>query len=1014
MARSLLMRFVACLAVCLSITLLNAEDKPAEFECRFTELPIKIDGAGDDAAWKSAQLIDHFHLPWLGEKSRPAKTATIARLLWDRENLYFLAEMEDADLFADIDEHDGAIWNNDVFELFFKPSDDKTGYYEFEINPHAAVLDIFIPQRDGDLAQYFKSFEFHVETKVKLDGTLNKRDDRDTGWTVEGKIPWRDFIKTGGRPNVDERWKFALCRYDYSKDFETPELSTCAPLASKDHADFHLTQDYAVLRFTGLDHEHAGSPGHSDLLAQIKANLTKTASRVVGSPDPAPPYRVRRVLEQLKLNFPIFVGKEPGTSRLLFIDQTRAYGPSRLSRTEDDPENGKFETLLEFGEAIATSIAFHPKYAENGYLYIGLNGKEEEETEKHSRIVRYTIDRQPPHELKLDSKQEIIKWASDGHNGVAIAFGLDGMMFITSGDGTSDSDTNLTGQGLDHLLAKVLRIDVDHPDEGRAYSVPQDNPFIGQEKIRPETWAYGMRNPWRMTVDAKTGDLWVGNNGQDLWEQVYLIERGGNYGWSVYEGSHIFYANRQLGPQAHTLPTFEHPHSESRSLTGGIVYYGQRFPELRGAYIYGDHSTGKIWGGKVENKKIVWHKELADTTLHITSFAADADGELLISDHRGDDEGGFYTLEINPPNDTAAEFPRKLSDSGLFASVKGHQVQPGLIPFSVNAPLWSDGAYKERYLALPAADPTIEFTTSRSWNFPNETVIVKSFALDMEEGNPDSRRWIETRFLTRQQDEWVGYSYRWNDAQTEALLVENEGVDAQFDIRAADGKLRQQKWRYPSRTECMVCHSRAANFVLGLSTLQMNKEHDFGGVKMNQLNALEQIGVLKTNWISDIRSSVQAELKEAGKTEEEIAKLLASDNQRSAPSANFLPKPAAQYQHLADPYDETQDLTLRARSYLHANCAQCHVGAGGGNAQMELEFGTALKDMKVIGELPLHDKFQIPDAKLISPGHPDQSVLLHRISIRGRGQMPQLATDIIDDRAVQLFRDWIAKMKPAQ
>ena len=161
-------------------------------------------------------------------------------------------------------------------------------------------------------------------------------------------------------------------------------------------------------------------------------------------------------------------------------------------------------------------------------------------------------------------------------------------------------------------------------------------------------------------------------------------------------------------------------------------------------------------------------------------------------------------------------------------------------------------------------------------------------------------------------------------------------------------------------------------------------------------------------------SSAQAELKEAGKTEEEIAKLLASDNQRSAPSANFLPKPAAQYQHLADPYDETQDLTLRARSYLHANCAQCHVGAGGGNAQMELEFGTALKDMKVIGELPLHDKFQIPDAKLISPGHPDQSVLLHRISIRGRGQMPQLATDIIDDRAVQLFRDWIAKMKPAQ
>jgi uncharacterized repeat protein (TIGR03806 family) len=1000
-----LFRQILFIAGYLSASLLYADDRPIAFECRFTELPIEIDGSSADEAWKSAQLIDHFYLPWLGANARPARSATQARLLWDRENLYFLAEMEDKDLFADINEHDGNIWQNDVFELFFKPDEKCNGYYEFEINAQAAVLDIFFPQRDKDSAQYFKAFDFHLDVKVKRDGTLNERDDRDVGWTVEGKIPWRDFIKTGGRPNVGERWRFALCRYDYEKDADAPELSTCAPLNSKQHADFHLTEDYALLQFTGL-------PPAVELLKQIKANMHSTTSQVVCSPEPAPPFRARRVLENLRLNFPIVVQREPRTSRLFFIDQTRSYGPSRLCRTSARPETGEFQSLLEFGESIATSIAFHPHYAENGYLYIGLNGKEKDETEKHSRIVRYTIARESPFALNVDSKLEIIRWPSDGHNGVAIAFGNDSMLYVTSGDGTSDSDTNLAGQQLDHLLGKVLRIDVDHPTDELPYAIPPDNPFVGQENIRPETWAYGLRNPWRMSVDPATGDLWVGNNGQDLWEQVYLIERGANYGWSVYEGSHIFYADRQLGPHAVSQPTLEHPHSAARSLTGGIVYDGERFPDLRGAYIYGDYSTGKIWGAKLENRKIIWHKELADTTLQITSFATDADGELLISDHRGDDAGGFYTLEISPESESAVTFPRKLSDSGLFTSVPDNQMQLGVIPYSVNAPLWSDTAYKERYLLLPATDPHIEITNSRGWNFPDQTVIVKSFALEMTEGDPASRRWIETRFLVKQEGEWAGYSYRWNEAQTDASLVADSGDEAEYELHAIDGKVRSQKWRFPSRTECMVCHSRAANFVLGLSTLQMNRDHDYGGTELNQLHALEQLGVVRANWISDIRTAYQEEFKRGGKSAEEIAEILRSDNQRSAPQANFLPKSAEEYDALGDPYDETLDLTLRARSYLHANCAQCHVGAGGGNSQIELEFSNSLASMKAIDVEPLHHKFEIPDAKLISPGRPEHSVLLHRINIRGGGQMPQLATEIVDQRAVALIRAWISEMKP--
>ena len=165
-------------------------------------------------------------------------------------------------------------------------------------------------------------------------------------------------------------------------------------------------------------------------------------------------------------------------------------------------------------------------------------------------------------------------------------------------------------------------------------SVPKDNPFVNLKDARPETWAYGFRNPWRLTVDSKTGHIWVGQNGQDLWEQAFLIEKGANYGWSVLEGSHPFYPTRKAGPTPFVKPTVEHHHNEARSLTGGIVYHGKKFPDLQGAYVYGDYSTGKIWGVKHDGKKVVWHRELTDTTLQITGFGTDASGEILILDHR--------------------------------------------------------------------------------------------------------------------------------------------------------------------------------------------------------------------------------------------------------------------------------------------------------------------------------------------------------------------------------------------
>ena len=174
---------------------------PSSFECRWADTPITLDGVADEPAWKTAQAIAAFHLPWLGDKARLGRTATTAKLLWDREYLYFLADMEDSDLFADVTEHDGELWNNDVFELFFRPAADKTGYYEFQVNAAGTTFDAFYPKYDATtIVENYKKGEFHMESKVKLRGTLNKRDDADKGWSVEGRIPWTDFMRTGGRP----------------------------------------------------------------------------------------------------------------------------------------------------------------------------------------------------------------------------------------------------------------------------------------------------------------------------------------------------------------------------------------------------------------------------------------------------------------------------------------------------------------------------------------------------------------------------------------------------------------------------------------------------------------------------------------------------------------------------------------------------------------------------------------------------------------------------------------------
>jgi uncharacterized repeat protein (TIGR03806 family) len=469
---------------------------------------------------------------------------------------------------------------------------------------------------------------------------------------------------------------------------------------------------------------------------------------------------------------------------------------------------------------------------------------------------------------------------------------------------------------------------------------------------------------------------------------IYRIDKGGNYGWSIQEGTHEFRPERKKGPTPILKPIIEHPHSDFRSITGGYVYRGKRLKELAGAYVYGDFDTGRIWALRRDGEKVVWHQELTKVPQRLVSFGEDEAGEIYHLDWVG---GQVHRLVPAPKTTETAAFPRKLSETGLFASTKEHKPAPGLIPYSVNAALWSDGAIKERFLAIPG-DGKIRFDAieypqpapgaPRGWKFPDGTVVVKTFALEMEKGNPKSRKRLETRILHFQQlggseevgdQYWRGYTYVWNDEQTDAVLLDAAGLDRVYTIQDKDapGSKRRQTWHFPSRAECTLCHTMPAKFLLGVNTLQLNKDHDYGkGRVANQLRTFEHLGLF------------------------------------AAP----LPAPPEKLPRLVNYEDEKLDINLRARSYLHANCAHCHMKWGGGNAEFQLLATLPLKDTGAAGPRTAHGDFGLKDPRVIAPGEPERSMVLHRMKLLGLGRMPHVASSVVDDKAVRLMHDWIKQL----
>ena len=697
----------------------------------------------------------------------------------------------------------------------------------------------------------------------------------------------------------------------------------------------------------------------------LQQRVRWSTSRVVGSPDPPSPYAVERAFPQLEFPKATVLTRAPGSDRLFVSTRD-----GRVFSFPNDRDARKAELLLDTGREVY-GLAFHPDFATNGYLFAFIRLRKPKPS--RTRIARFRALVRADNPLRADpaSEQIVLEFSSSGHDGGCLKFGRDGYLYIGTGDGGGSNDVHNTGQFLGDLLASILRIDVDGRHSAKLYAIPPDNPFVNTPGARGEVWAYGFRQPWKFSFDRRTGELWVGDVGQDLWEMIYRVKRGGNYGWSITEGPQPFRPNRRRGPTPIEPPVISHQHGESRSITGGFVYRGKRLPELRGAYLYADYETGKIWGLRYDGGKVTWQRELADTTLDIAAFGEDHAGKLFLLTH---EEGRIFRLIRAPKRPkTSKPFPRRLSETGLFASTKDHTPAAGVIGYSVVAPLWSDRAAKERFLALPG-DAKIEYRDDRGWLFPDGAVLVKTFSLDTEPGNPASRRRLETRIFTRQLGQWAGYTYVWNDEQTDAELLGRNSLRKVFEITdpTAPGGRRKQTWHFPSRAECMICHNEKAHWVLGLRTLQMNRDHNYGGVTDNQLRTLEHIGLF----------------------------------------AKPLPKRPEQLPRFIDPADDTAPLDGRARSYLHANCAHCHRNKGGGNSDFSLLFRLPLAETNTVNVNPLHGTMKIAEARLIAPADPKRSLIYRRMAKPGSGRMPHISSLEVDAAAVRLIQRWIERLGP--
>lgn len=722
----------------------------------------------------------------------------------------------------------------------------------------------------------------------------------------------------------------------------------------------------AILVATG---SLGGGPPSKAWAAETPASRVPwVSSQVQGSPDPEPLYKPERVWPTLTFDEALEIVTAPGLARLFVLER---YG--RIDSIADDPaappDRQPFADLKSFLPKFDSvyGMAFHPAFPRKRQVFLCYTQKRY--GAEATRVSRFEVSGEPTLRLVPASEQVLFTFTAGSHNGGNLRFGPDGYLYVSTGDAQAPSppDPLNTGQDLTDLTAAVLRIDVDHTGPTRPYAIPADNPFVNTPGARPEIYAYGLRNPWKMAFHPHNGSLWVGDVGWEAWEMIYDVKKGGNYGWPIVEGPQSVRKEAQPGPTPILPPVIAHPHTEAASITGGYVYRGQRLPALAGRYVYGDYVTGKIWALPTDPPQPK-AQEIASTNLKIVSFGESGAGELFFLDWGN--QAGLYRLAPNPHAGRSAAFPTRLSETGVFREVAAQVPSPGVYEFQINLPAFADGAISRRFVGLPGEGRLTTRLTTRNdgrtvlgTSRPKGAVFVKTLALPSRRPGAPARN-IETQLLHFDGETWRGYSYRWNEAQTDADLVPGEGEVVR--LAAADGE-SPASWRFPARSECLRCHNPHAGTLLSFQPGQLARAARAGTPSEGQ--RLADLGLVDPAFVTT-----------------------------GATYPVFAPK------------NHKATLEARARSWLHVNCSHCHRFQAGGSVAIEVNLEPPLARTGLVGASAMQGDLGLEEARIVAPGDPWRSVLYARVATPGRGHMPLVGPRQVDPEGLALLRTWITSL----
>lgn len=607
------------------------------------------------------------------------------------------------------------------------------------------------------------------------------------------------------------------------------------------------------------------------------------------------------------------------------------------------------DDVIEIPDGGLIQLVFHPDYPTDRRIFVNYSTDAAGADQADIVISSFEMSIDG---LSIDPQTEtvLVRWPRNGfHQGGFISFDRDGLMLFGFGDGTNQGDPTGRAQDLSDLRGKIMRINV---DVGTPYSIPDDNPFADDGgSALEEIYAFGLRNPYRGDIDPESGRLFVGDVGFQSLEEVTEVFLGGNHGWNIKEGTSCHseqYGSCSDPTLIDPLVAYDHEGGNC-AVIGGYFYRGQEIPALQGRYLFADFCTGKISAVELDGEGQPFELSLlpgGGGAGMVYTFAKDNDGELYVVTS-SEIHKIVPTDSMSGPTGPAPQ----LSQTGCFDASDSTIAAQGLIPYELQSALWSDGADKRRWIALPD-DATIELAPDGDFLFPVGTVLVKEFSID---GQP-----IETRLFMRDDGGgWTGYSYEWL------------GDDA-YLLPAAKQKAlpNGQTWHFPDRGECVRCHTGAANFALGpeIGQLNGNKVYLETNRISNQLATMDHIGLL----------------------------------------TNGLPDAPAELESFAGLDDVHQAVSRRARSYLHSNCSGCHRGTGPTQSNMDLRFSTSRTDMNVCNEDPSFGDLGISGAKILSPGDATQSILVNRPArVNPLQRMPPLATSVVDTEAIDVLRSWV-------